>query len=40
MKMELKILQMCEALLPKTSERNNATLKALLEDIRKQLTAK
>ena len=40
MKMELKLLQMCESLLPKTSERNNATLKALLEDIRKQLTAK
>lgn len=34
---ELRLLEMCEALLPKTTERNNETLKALLKDMRKQL---
>lgn len=35
--LELKLLQMCESLLPKTTERSNNTLKSLLAEIRKDL---
>lgn len=35
--LELKLLQMCEYLLPKTTERSNTTLKSLLAEIRKDL---
>jgi hypothetical protein len=38
--LELRVLEMCEALLPKTTERSNTALKQLLADIRKQLEAK
>jgi hypothetical protein len=38
--LELRVLEMCEALLPKTTERGNTTLKKLLSDLRKQLEAK
>lgn len=38
--LELRVLEMCEALLPKTTERSNAALKQLLADIRKKLEAK
>jgi hypothetical protein len=34
---ELRLLEMCESLLPKTTERSNETLKSLLKDMRKQL---
>jgi hypothetical protein len=35
--LELKILEMCEKLLPKTTERSNPALQTLLSDIRKEL---
>jgi hypothetical protein len=38
--LELRVLKMCEELLPKTSERSNETLKALLKDMRKKLEGK
>jgi len=38
--LELRVLEMCEALLPKTTERGNTALKKLLVDLRKQLEAK
>jgi hypothetical protein len=36
--LELKVLDMCEKLLPKTSERSNKALTDLFEEIRKELT--
>jgi len=36
--LELKLLDMCEKLLPKTTERSNKTLIDLLADMRKELT--
>lgn len=38
--LELRVLEMCEKLLPKTTERDNKALKDLLAGIRKELTAK
>jgi hypothetical protein len=38
--LELKLLAMCEALLPKTTERSNQTLINLLKDMRKTLEGK
>lgn len=38
--LELKLLDMCEKLLPKTTERGNKGLVELLADIRKQLEGK
>ena len=35
--LELKLLEMCESLLPKTSEKNNLTLINLLKEIRETL---
>jgi len=35
--LELKLLDMCEKLLPKTTERSNPELKKLLSEIRKSL---
>ena len=35
--LELRLLEMCESLLPKTSEKNNKQLLDLLKDIRKNL---
>jgi len=39
-KFEMRLLEMCEALLPKTTERSNPVLKQLLTDIRKDLEGK
>lgn len=39
-KLELRLLEMCENLLPKTTEKGNKTLQTLLADIRKQLEDK
>lgn len=36
--LELKLLEMCMEILPKTTMRDNKKLKSLLEDIRKDLT--
>lgn len=36
--LELKLLDMCEKLLPKTTERSNKALIDLLADMRKELT--
>ena len=36
-KLELKLLEMCESLLPKTTERSNKALIDLLADIRRGL---
>jgi hypothetical protein len=38
--LELKVLDMCEKLLPSTSMRNNKELAALLSEIRTQLEGK
>jgi hypothetical protein len=38
--LERRLLEMCESLLPKTTERNNQALKDLLKDMRKQMEAK
>lgn len=38
--LEMRLLEMCEKLLPKTTEHSNSTLKGLLADIRKNLEAK
>lgn len=38
--LELKLLDMCEKLLPKTKESDNEPLKKLLKDIRKDLEGK
>lgn len=38
--LELRLLEMCEKLLPKTTERSNSTLTQLLVDIRKDLEGK
>lgn len=35
--LELKVLEMCEKLLPKTSERSNKALTDLFAEIRKEL---
>ena len=35
--LELKLLEMCEDLLPKTSQKNNKQLNDLLKEIRKSL---
>jgi hypothetical protein len=35
--LELQLLNLCEELLPKTTERSNETLKSLLKDMRRQL---
>ena len=35
--LELRLLEMCEGLLPKTSQKNNKQLIDLLKDIRKNL---
>jgi CRISPR/Cas system type I-B associated protein Csh2 (Cas7 group RAMP superfamily) len=37
---EQQLLDMCESLLPKTTERNNQALKDLLKGLRKQMEAK
>lgn len=39
-KLELKLLEMCESLLPKTTERSNQALITLLKDMRKTLEGK
>lgn len=39
-KLELSMLEMCEKLLPKTSERSNPDIKKLLAEIRKELGSK
>jgi hypothetical protein len=38
--LEMRVLEMCEKLLPKTSERSNSALLDLMKDIRKQLEGK
>jgi hypothetical protein len=38
--LDLKVLEMCERLLPKTTERSNAALIALLKEIRAGLEGK
>lgn len=38
--LELMVLKMCEALLPKTTERSNPELKALLKNVRLKLEGK
>jgi len=35
--LELRLLEMCESLLPKTTQKNNKQLIDLLKDIRKSL---
>lgn len=38
--LELKVLEMCEEILPKTTMKNNSKLKKLLEEIRNELESK